>query len=72
MVLNDHVTLDGLMFDIFFFSPFAFTVESVRAKASLCPRIFDANVMCVLFKEDIFDFIGLGHTNNWILLCELY
>ena len=42
----------------------------MRAKAYLRPRISDDVVMYEVFKGYVFYFIGLGHTNNWIVLCE--
>ena len=70
LVLNDHVTLDGLMFDNFLFSPFAVTIGFVKAKAYVRPRISDEFLMHEVLKYDIFEFIGIWRTKNWIVLCE--
>ena len=65
------MTLDGIMFDHFFFSPFTVTVGFFRAKASVRPHIFDDVVMNEVVKGEVLEFIGLGNTNIWIVLCEL-
>ena len=62
--------LDRLMFDNLRFPPFAVMVGCVRAKASVRPSILHDVVMNELFNGGVFDFIGLGSTNNWIVLCE--
>ena len=70
MVSNSNVALDGLMFYHFFFYPFVVTVEFVRANAYVRPHILDDVVMHVVVKGYVFEFIGLGSMNNWIVLCE--
>ena len=64
--------LDGLMFYHMLFSPFAVAVVCVRSKASICPRMLYGVVRNVVFKGGVFEFIGLGITKNWIVLCELF
>ena len=64
------MTLDGLMFDHFFFSLFSVTFGFVRSKAYVRPLILYDVLMHVLVKGDVFEFIGLGRTKNWIMLCE--
>ena len=56
----------------FLFYPFAVAVEFVRAKASFRQHIFDDIVMYEVFKGGEFDFVGLGCTNNWMVLCEFH
>ena len=41
-----------------------------RAFTSVHPRIFDVFIMSVVVKWDVFEFIGRGLTNNWMMLCE--
>ena len=64
------MALDGLMFVNLLFYPIVDRI--VSAKASLRPHIFDLVVMRVVFKGDVFEFIGYGHTKKWIVLCELH
>ena len=54
------MTLDGIMFDNFFFSPFAVIVGLVRAKTSARPHIFDGVVMPKLFKVDVFELLDVN------------
>ena len=49
---------------------FAVMVVCVRSKEYVRPHILDDVVMHEVFKGDIFEFIALGNTNNWIVLCE--
>ena len=56
------------MFDHLLFSPFVDGI--VRAKAYVCPRIFDVVLMRVVVKGGVFEFIGHIRTNNWMMLCE--
>ena len=69
---NGHVTLDGLMFDIFFCSLFLVTVGFVRTKVYVRPHIFDDVVMHEVVKGGIFKFIGRICTNNCMVFCELH
>ena len=62
--------LDGLMFYHFFFYPFVVTVGFVRANSYVRPHILDDVVMHVAVIWDLFEFVGLGRMNNWIVLCE--
>ena len=62
--------LYGLMFDHLSFSPFSVTVWCVRSKASVRPHVSNDVVMHVAVKGGVFEFIGLVHTKNYILLCE--
>ena len=62
--------LDGLMFDSVRFYPFVVTVECVRANAYVFPRVPDDVTMNELVKGKVFEFIGVGGTNNGIVLCE--
>ena len=39
---------------------------------SVHQRIFDDVVLHEVVKEDVFEFIGLGHTKKWMVLCELH
>ena len=64
------MTLEGLMFDNSFLSPFVDGI--VRSKASVRLRIFDVIVMRVLFKGGVLEFIGRRHTNNSMVLCEFH
>ena len=64
------MALDGIMFDHLIFYPFVVMVVCVRANASVRPYIFYDVVMHEVFKGDIFVFIGIGRTNNWIVLGE--
>ena len=64
--------LDGLMFDNYLFYPFAVMVGFLRAKASVFPRIFDDAVMHEVVKGCVFEFIGRGHTKNWVVCYELH
>ena len=72
MVSNGHVTLDGLFFDHFLFSPFSVIVGSVRAKEYIRPHKFDDVVRHVVVKGDLFELMGCGCTKNCIVLCELH
>ena len=38
---------------------------------SVHQRIFDDVVLHEVVKEDLFEFIGIGHTNKLMVLCEL-
>ena len=58
------------MFDNFFFSPFSVTVGFVRAKEFVRPHISDDVLTNEVVKGDVFEFVGLGHKRNWILLCD--
>ena len=51
------MTLDGIMFDNFFFSSFVVMVGCVISKASFRRCIFDDAVMSEVFKGDVFEFI---------------
>ena len=62
--MNGHVKLDGLMFDNLFFYPFVVIVLFVKAKASICPQIFDDIVKHEVVKGDVFEFIGKRLTKN--------
>ena len=62
--------LDGTIVDNLFFYPFLVIVAFVRAKESIYPGIFDYVVMHELSKGDLFEFAGLGHTKDWIMLCD--
>ena len=53
------------------FSPFVVTVGYVRAKSSVRPHTSNDVVMHEVFKWNVFYFIGLGHTKNYIVLYEL-
>ena len=64
------MTLDGIMFDKFFFSPFVIRVAFVMAKASVHPNMIDNVIMHEVVKGDVFEFIGIGSTKNWVVLCE--
>ena len=64
------MTLYGILFDHLIFSPFAVMVGCVRDNVYVLPCVFDDAVMHEAVKGIIFDFIGLGHTKNCILLCE--
>ena len=66
------MTLDGLIFDHLLFYPFLVTVGFVRAKASVRPHIIDGALMHKVVKGGVFEFIGLGRTNNCIVFCELH
>ena len=44
----------------------------MRAKASICPHIFGVVVMHIVFKGEVFDFIGHILMKNWMLLYEWY
>ena len=72
LVLNGHVTIDGIMFDNSFSSPFVLTVGFLRAKASVLPFIFDDVVMHEAFKGNIFEFIGHRRTSKWTFSCEYH
>ena len=65
------MTLERIMFDHLRFNPFAVTIGHVRAKVSFCTCILDDVVIHEVFKGDVFEFIGLGRTKSWIVLCEL-
>ena len=53
-MLNSSMTLDGLMFDNFFFYPFLVMVRFVRSKTSICPDIFYDVIMHEVFKGGVF------------------
>ena len=44
----------------------------VRSKVSVRPHILDLSVMNVVFKGDLFEFIGRRRTKNWMVLSELH
>ena len=71
MVSNDHVTLDGFMFDHLVCSLFAATVAFFRSKESVWPHILDEVLMNVLFKGGVFEFLGTGCTKIWVVFCDL-
>ena len=56
--------LDRFMFDHLLLSPSLVMVRFVRAKAYVCPYVFDGVVMHKLVKRDIFLFVIIGRTNN--------
>ena len=60
------------MFDNFFFSPFSVTVGFVRAKEFVRPHIPDDVLTNEVVKGDVFEFVGLGRTKNYIVLCDSY
>ena len=62
------MTLDGLVFDNSFFSPFLVTVGFVRAKVSVLPHISDDVVMHEVVKWGVFEFIGHRCMKNWMVL----
>ena len=64
------MTLDGLMFYHVIHLPFTDTFRCVREKVSVLPHTSDDVVMHVVDKRDVFYFIGRGHMNNWLVLCE--
>ena len=70
MVSNGHVRLDGIVFDKFRFFPFSVTVGFVRAKAYFQPHISYDVMIREVVKGGAFEFIGRGHTKNWIMLCK--
>ena len=45
-------------------------VGFVRANSYVRPHILDDVVMHVAVKGDLFEIVGLGRMNNWIVLCE--
>ena len=68
LVLNVHVTLDGIMFYSLLFYPF---VDGIMdSKVSICPHIFYVVIMCVFVKGGIFEFIGHRCTKNWMMFCD--
>ena len=71
LLLNSHEALYGLMFDYLLFSHFLVTFGFSRANSPVLPRIFDDIIMHEVFKGDVFYFVGIGHTKNYIVLCEL-
>ena len=62
------MTLEDIMFDNFLFYPFAVTVIFVRSNASIFSHILDYIRMHEVVKWDVFEFIGIGRTQNWIVL----
>ena len=54
MVLNGHVMLYRLMYDHLSFYIFAVVVGFLRAKASVCPCIFDDVVIYEVVKGGVF------------------
>ena len=66
------MTLDGIMFDKFFFSPFVIRVAFVMAKASVHPNMIDNVIMHEVVKGDVFEYIGRRRTNKWMVLCDSY
>ena len=60
------------MFDNYLFYPFAVTVEFVKSKESIHPRISDVVAMRVLVKVGVFDFIVKRLPKNLMVLCESY
>ena len=62
--------LDRLVFDHMDFPPRAVTVGCVRAKASVLPYLSYDDVMHIVVKGGVLDFIGLVLMKNIILLCE--
>ena len=66
------MTLDMIMFYHVIFPPFLVMVGCVRAKVSIFLHILNEVVMYLLNKGDVFECIGIGRKNNWILLCELH
>ena len=68
LVLNGHGTLDGIMFEIFFISPFVYGF--MMAFAYVRPWLFDVVIMSVVVKGGVFEFIGRGGMENWMLMCE--
>ena len=68
--MKGHMTLDTFVFDRVYFFPCAVTVDCVRAKASVHPRVLYDVIMNILAKGDILEFIVIGGTNNWVVLLE--
>ena len=66
------MTLDKLMYNNLLFSSLVVIFGFVRDKMSFCPSKFEYVVVHEVVKGDLFEFLGLGCTNNWILLCELH
>ena len=64
--------LDRIMFYHLIFSPLVVKFVCVRSKAYVCPCLSDDIIINEVFKGDIFEFIGLRRTKNWIALCELH
>ena len=60
--------LHGLLFYHLFFSPLVDLI--VRAKASICPHIFDMVVIHVVFKGNAFQFIRIIPKKSCMVLCE--
>ena len=60
------------MYDHLLFYIFAVMVGFVRAKASICPCIFDDVVIHEVVKGGVFELIGRGRMKNWMVLCELH
>ena len=44
----------------------------MRAFESVRPHIFDVVIMSVVVKGGVFEVIGHGRTNNWMVLCEFH
>ena len=42
------------------------------AKVSVCPHIVDDVIMHEVVKGGLYELIGIGHTKNLVLLCELH
>ena len=68
-VLKYHVKLDGMMFDIVIYLPFAVTVVCVSSKAFVHPQISYDVVIHSVVKGGVFEFIGRGRTKNRIVFC---
>ena len=62
--------LDGIMFGNFPLYPFL--DEIVRAFSSVRPHILDVVIISVVVKQEIFEVVGRGRTNNWMVLCDLH
>ena len=60
------------MFDHLLFYPFAVTGVFMGAKVFVCPHIFDIAIMHEVVKGKVFDFVVLGRTKNWTVLCVLH
>ena len=65
------LTSDGLKFDHVKFISDEVTFVRVMSKVSVLPCIYDGIVMHVIAKVGVFDFVWLGRTSNWIIICEL-
>ena len=60
-----------LVFDRGYYPPCAVTVRRVMAKAYVPPHVSYDAVLRVLVKGGVINFIGIGETKNYIVLCEL-